>query len=309
MHMSRHLRKLCLLASTAAALTAPAFGTILVNDLMTDTDRIGGFDGSSTTALAPTTSTPTSSNTQWVSNATNLLVASSSGMLSTMPSTGARMVTGYFPTVALLDGTTTTFKLDFTLGTFGATGNGLRFGLFDGTPAGLRNTDGFTEGADATFVGDIGYGFTIPTVIGGPSTLTPQITLRERTSLTSSNLLGANGAWSNLGLAHNATSGHFQANTPYSITATLTRSGSVLDINLAITGGNLVDLNLTRQDTSISATALNQISFRPGGTDQQFASINFTGLEISQIPEPASVATLAGLGVIGLALTRRRRSA
>jgi hypothetical protein len=300
-------------AFAVASLTVPAFGVTLVNDLMNDTDRIGGFDGSASSGQ--TINAPTSSNTQWLSDSVNQLVASPSGLLwtrSATPGNGTRMVTGYFPAVELQDGTITTFTLNFTLGNFGTSGNNLRMGFFDSSSSTFGRLEGdgpaADGGGDLSYSGVPGYAFLTTTALGGTSTETPQFTIRERTE-TSSLLLASSSSshYTQLGAAHSATSGHFEANTDYTLTTTFTRSGSTLDIGMAITGGNLVGLEFTRQDTSISATFLDQFSFRTSGRDEQFETVNFTGFSVTQIPEPSFLAALASLAAFGLAATRRRR--
>ena len=306
-----------LVPSALLCLLPAAHAVVLVNDTFTDTDRIGGSTGSSTTTSSPSIGTPTSTNTQWIGTRVSQIVASSTGMLWTMD-TQSRVVTGYFPDVNLVAGTVTTFTLNFTTGAQGTgAGNNIRFALTDGTAAGARTTDGIGN-TDATYVGDVGYSIFSGNNTGG-TTAAPNLTLntRERVTTSSNTLLGTAANWGandvndvSLGNSSGAT-GNFAGGGSYNLSFAFTYSGSSVDITTAITGGNFSGMNFTVTDPSPATTNFNQFSMRLGGGNAQFSSINFTQFQVEQItsiPEPSSYAVLAGLGGLALAATRRRRA-
>ena len=300
-----------LVPSALLCLLPAAHAVVLVNDTFTDTDRIGGSTGSSTTTSSPSIGTPTSTNTQWIGTRVSQIVASSTGMLWTMDS-ASRVVTGYFPDVNLVAGTVTTFTLNFTTGAQGTgTTNNLRIALTDGTANGTRNTDG-VGATDNSYNGDLGYGFFSGNNTGGATPATDlTLNTRERTTTTSVNLLGTSADWSALNPSSSGATGNFAGSNSYSMTFGFTYSGSSLDITTGVTGGNFSGMNFKVTDPSPATTKFNQLSFRLGGGSAQFSSINFTQFQVEQItpiPEPSSYAVLAGLGGLALAATRRRRA-
>ncbi len=296
MHLPSHLRKLCLLTSATAAFSTPGFSTTLVNDTFTDTDRL---------------SSPTSTNTQWVAN--GALTASSTGMLWNTTSASNRMVLGHFPTVTITS-LATTFSLSFTTGANGATANNLRIALVDGTANGFRTTDNFSS-TDGTYVGDVGYGiFSGASTVGGGNTTNLTLRTYQRNLTTSNNLLGTASDWGdNAGgtgqlASSSGATGYFQANTAYTLSIGMSVSSGTLTMNTSLTGGNFSGMSFSTIDAVSPITNFNSIALRLGG-GAQFADINLTSFSVTAIPEPSSFAALAGLAVIGGALTRRRRSA
>ncbi len=299
MHLPSRLRKLCLLTSATAALSVPAFSATLVNDTFTDTDRL---------------SSPTSTNTQWVANGT--LTASETGMLWNTTSASNRMVLGHFPTVAISD-VETTFSLSFTTGANGATASNLRIALVDGTANGFRTTDGFSS-TDASYVGDAGYAiFSGSSNVGGGNTTNLSLRTYQRNTTTSNNLLGTSGEWGDNAATTTAmatssgATGYFEANTAYNLSIAMSLDAGTLTINTTLSGGNFSGLSYSTIDAVSPTTNFNSIALRLGG-GAQFADINLTSFTVtsaSAIPEPSAFASLAGLGVLGLALARRRRAA
>ena len=285
-----------LLLSTASA------QTILVDDTFTDTDRIGGFDGSSTDSAAPSVNIPTSTNTQWVVNGTSQMVASASGMAWNMNNVSNRMAIGYYPTFTV-GGAPVTLSLAFTTGTYGAAPNNLRMAIFDSRPSGIRETDGFSS-ADPSYLNDIGHGiFSGSSNVGGGSV--DDLTLRtyERVALTD-NLLGSSSNWGELDRSSGAT-GYLQENTDYLLEVTLVENAGVLSIRTLLTGGNLTGYDYTVQDSSSPILEFNAFAMRWGGGELQFSDFNLTSFKVVQVPEPSFFAAVAGLLALGFIILRR----
>jgi autotransporter-associated beta strand protein len=99
----------------------------------------------------------------------------------------------------------------------------------------------------------------------------------------------------------------FGNNTSIIDTATLTFA-STSTINLNFTGAETVGSVFN----SVTSTALAAGTYDAAGLNAYFGGISaFTGtgsITVSAVPEPATYAAMAGLGVLGLAAFRRRRS-
>lgn len=309
MHLPAHLRQLCLLTSATVVLSATAQATNLVNDTFSDTDRNSG--------LAQNPVLITSTNTQWITDTATPLTPSATGLLwNSAAGTGSRYALGYFPQVTVAEGTTpTVFTLTFTTGDAGATANNLRIALLDTSPNGIVTSDG-GAGNDA-YIGDTGYGFfSSASTVGGASTTNLTLRTYQRNTLTTNNPLSAAGDWGNnagstqFGNSTGST-GYFEPGNSYTFTVSMLLTGSSLDITTSLTGGNFSGLSYTVTDSVSPTTSFDGLIFRLGGNGQ-YSTINFTSFTVSgvsAIPEPSAYATLAGLGAMGLILTRRRRSA
>lgn len=279
---------------------------VLVDDLFNDFDRIGGFDGSSTSSTEPAINTPTMGNTQWVVNGTSQMVASASGLAWNMNNTSNRMAIGYFPNVTV-GSNPVTFRLDFTTGAFGLNPNNLRIALVNATPGGLRTTDGFGS-TDDSYIGDVGYGLLSDgSNIGGGQTAIPlALNLKKRAVTTSNNLLGSAGDWGST-IDGTAGTGYLDENTAYSLALTLQESGGQLLISMEMTGGNLANMSLSGSDATDPVFDFNAIALRWGQGELQFSDFNFTRLTVSEVPEPSVFALVTGLVIMGFAAWRRRR--
>ncbi|MEX0329797.1 MAG: PEP-CTERM sorting domain-containing protein [Puniceicoccaceae bacterium] len=294
---------ICILLTTLIATSA--FGqTILVEDTFSDTDRIGGFDGSSTDSSAPLISAPTSSNTQWVVNGTSQMVASASGMLWNMNNTSNRMAIGYYPNFTV-SSTPIKLSLSFTTGTYGLNPNNLRMAIFDATPSGIRETDGFSS-SDPNYVNDVGYGiFSGSSNVGGGSTADLTLRTYERVDL-SNNLLGSSGQWSELDRSSGAT-GYLEENTDYLLEVTLVENAGVLSITTSLTGGNLTGYDYTVQDSTSPYLDFNAFAMRWGQGELQFSDFNLNSFTVVQVPEPSVFAAIAGIFALGFIFVRRRK--
>jgi hypothetical protein len=171
-----------------------------------------------------------------------------------------------------------------------------------GTPitlgfAGNTTTSLFTGG---------GPGDMILARINKPGTNTGQLTIQTRVSGTGST--PATGSLSSFAL----TNGNW-----YFLTSTLTRTGTANQFSFTTsisnassdgTIGSLIDSIAATTLTSAALYADDSLfaGFRGFASNGLGAVDNFA---ISQIPEPSAFAALAGLGVLGLAASRRRRRA
>lgn len=297
----------CLLSVSSAVAQ-----TYLVNDTMTDTDRIHGANGSSTSTSSPVivSGDITSTNTQWVVNSAGQMVASSTGELWTMNSTSSRMAIGYFPLVTI-GSTATTITLNFTTGAMGSTAGNLRIALVDSRANGFRATDGFSS-TDASYNGDVGYGvFSGSSTVGGGNTTNLSLNAYERTTTTSTDLLGTAGNWTSLASSSGMT-GYFQANTSYALSFTLSYDASTLSMTTAITGGNFSNASFLTTDSTSPTVNFDALALRFGSGSNQFANVNLTSFTVSQVsavPEPSTYAALVGAASLGLVILRRRRRA
>ena len=278
----------------------------LVNDSFNDFDRIGGFDGSSTSSTEPTINAPTATNTQWVVNGTSQMVASSTGLAWNMNNTSNRMAIGYFPEFTV-SSTPITMTLTFTTGAFGASANNLRMALVNATPGGLRTTDGFGS-SDASYVGDVGYGILSSgsNIGGGETGIDLGLTLRERVNTTSNNLLGSSGDWSS-SLASSAGTGILDQNTEYTLSITLVENAGELAITVDMIGGNLSGMEFTGLDSTDPVLNFNAFAMRWGGGELQFSDFNLTSLTVSEVPEPSVYGLFLGMCVLGFVGWRRSR--
>jgi hypothetical protein len=142
--------------------------------------------------------------------------------------------------------------------------------------------------------------------INKPGTNTGQLTIQTRVSGTGST--PATGSLSSFAL----TNGNW-----YYLTSTLTRTGTANQFSFTTsisnassdgTVGTLIDsiAATTLTSAALYADASLYAGFRGFASNGLGAVDNFA---ISQIPEPSAFAALAGLGVLGLAASRRRRRA
>ncbi|HWA27416.1 MAG TPA: pectinesterase family protein [Lacunisphaera sp.] len=261
----------------------------LVNDTFSDTDRIGGTDGSTSTSSTPSVSTPTATNTQWVANRVKQLVASATGMQWTFDSTSNVVAQGYFPSVTV-GAAPVTLTLNFTTGNSGSSANNLRIALIDDTANGRRLTDGFSS-TDATTVGDVGYALlSSGSNIGGGSTTNLALGTFKRVTTTSNGLLGTAGDWGSALASSAGATGYFQPNTAYTLQVVLTSTGSSLTIRTVVTGGNFAGLDYTATDAASPVLTFNSLALRFGTGSNQFSGIRFTGFRVTRGAEDSSVA-------------------
>jgi hypothetical protein len=248
----------------------------------------------------------------WYNGGTGATAVATAGHLMLTPSTSSASWTTHFTpegTPIALGATGDFIKVTwtFTTGDVNATNTSQNFraALFDSDAAARLAVDG-APGTGA-FPGYALFGNMGETTGNGNS-----FQLRER-AVATGDLLGASGNWAALGNGLGNTQTGYTDNTQYTFVMTLTRNAaSGLDIAMSMTGGTIggsgsVAVNLT--DASPNSLTYDSFGLRPSNaatTASQFDTTLFQVETNVPIPEPTSLALL-GLG--GLTLLRRRRSA
>ncbi len=292
------------------SLTFAARAQTLVND--------SWADGTRTDPAAPTYSefgTDSDSDgdieSAWIAanRATNFIAAV--GSLTFYPASSSRAGLTYFTPAAspvtLADGqglrVSLTFKPSGVAASSSATTT--RFAIADYTGGTRLTSDGTSSSMNGAGVKAYGLFLNVANSFG----LAP-LSLRERSNLSSTDLLGTATDWTTLG------SGGGQAGDPgffdgvtYTMVLTLARIGSSLDFTAAISGGSL-NISHTVTDTSPSTFTFDAFGLRAANsTDTPTMQFTNFKVELYVVPEPSSMSLLAvaGLGlIIGRRLVRRR---
>jgi predicted outer membrane repeat protein len=272
----------------------------LVNDVFSDTDRIGGTDGSATTATSPAVSTPTSTNTQWVTSTAgspSALIATggASNMVWTFSGTGAALIHGYMPLVTIASGKTVTLTLKIKTGALGTGVDNFRMAIFNDAATGATRAQ--YDGSPVTGNGrnTTGYGFFSATgVVGsGSNSAALNFNINKRTDLAPTNMLSAGAGWTDCSvITHTNSGGNFDADTEYTLTYAFAYDGTNLGISLGIDGGTYSNYKVTATDTSGSPNLdFNAIVLRMGKASLQFASMTIRELTVTEgntviVPQP-----------------------
>jgi MYXO-CTERM domain-containing protein len=227
---------------------------------------------------------------------------------------------GSFQTLGTNETLQVTFDLSFSQ--VGTSNGGFRLGLFDSN-GGTRPT---TNGVSSGFQGYDGYLFSWNPNPGSSSNAL-RLSARTPGSSAVDTLLSstATGTYSVVGSGGGPSGQVFQTGTSYQATYTVSRgSGSGLDFEFSVTGGNLVNFSnafsITSPSTysfdafailSVSSSGSNfaldnfRVSHAVGSSSSGVSAFDLGGPTV--IPEPSTYAAGAGLAALGLAVWRRRR--
>lgn len=94
---------------------------------------------------------------------------------------------------------------------------------------------------------------------------------------------------------------------PLSITLTVDTGGDTLDLSYTYGGDTFSVYTGATLDTNSSLRSISHLTLRTLGNIST-STLLLGSLTVSQVPEPATAATAAGLAALGLGLLRRRRS-
>jgi PEP-CTERM motif len=315
--VSRHL-VVAFVAALTSSISTSLYGQaqILVNDNFTNAVRVGAAP--SVTGVDRDSTNGSSSNDYVVASNGNGSMATSNGadlasnvatgingnsFVVTNASAGYSISTHFTSkTLAPLDSISVSLNIRTALANPTGTG-AFRVGLFNSAGTQLTaNTSNF--GGNGVFVDDTGYlasytlNATSPFVSGQ---------VIERTAGVAANNI-FQGTVANLGTAATSTN-QVVFDTNYAAVLTITRSadGNSVSITSSFNG-----VSLSTSDTTLPFTTFDQMAilFGSGFGNATTSRQNFIDdvvVTYTPVPEPASIAALAGLGALGLVAARRRR--
>jgi hypothetical protein len=287
------------LALAAALAPATAFGAVVVNDSFADGGRNNGADPQ---------------DADWWYSTGSTAIEVSAGSLGLVTGTSGRGIHGTFPAQSLGVGDTLTATYTFvTPATITATGttSSFRVGLFDttGKPGLAADISASSGTPNAVYNNLLGYMMDYDV-----NAATTDVTFRERTNAASGQLMAATGDYTSLSPASGGSPYTFAPNTTYVGTISVTRTAAGLDFTGTLSQGATLLSTFTTSDATPTATTFGMLAFHvnsntfgssgtPGAADN---GIDFTNIsiDVTQVPEPATLGTLA-LAALG-ALRRRR---
>ncbi len=292
--------KILLPVLASIAVPAVAFADVIVNDSGWSSPVNNSYVGASS-GLNYFGSSGSSGNLSLTGESTDLLTLSTAG--------GGRGMSFNFAKQTLSSvGDSLSVSVTFQIGgaVFTSTSNNFRLALHD-------NSDGTAITANAyanTNDGFVGYeGYLLANSFDFADT-TPTTILRKQTAANS--IIASTTGFDTLG------SGGTNINpdeTPalavgqsYTATITVTSIASGLNIAYALSGsgvGTIFDFDV--DDTTPGTDAFTTLALHVNSNTWDTTELQNVTVAYSPVPEPAAFATFAGLGVIVLAATRRRR--
>lgn len=217
-----------------------------------------------------------------------------------------RSIFTYFEVTSLEVGDNITVTFNFEAPAWGSANAGFRFGLFNSNDTTIVNFN------NTQYTPFTGYSGTTNPV----GAATNPMVLRTR-NLTNSALLTTNEAFTSIGNSGGVQNQSFVVNESYTGVFSVTRTGLLTnDLTFSISGSGLSDYTITRTHTSDAPETVGSIvtTFDGFALSTTNAVLNTGVIHLDNIvvtttaiPEPSAFAALAGLGVLGLAVARRRR--
>ncbi len=283
-------RAFAFFASLAVTMTASA-------QIFSDTaPTVGGVDGWSLRATTPATNTTFATTTDAVTAGQALSLAY--GTTAPTATSSATLIGRSFSETTLTEGQTLRFQFDFHATTV-ATGQILRFGLFNGTGTGGITASGFTNYDNA-----LGYYSFIRNNSGTANEV------REQLSGVPTNGISTPSNFNTLGTK--ATTYDWGTATAYTVNFDVTYNSltsgtvttSIFDMGTATSR-----YSMTGNWTSNGKNTFDGAFIRLDANAN--AAMNFDNLSvsvISAVPEPATYAAWMGLGLLTLAVFRRRQA-
>lgn len=173
-----------------------------------------------------------------------------------------------------------------------------RIAIADYTAGTRLTADGTSSSMNGANVKAYGLFLNMGTTFG-----TTPLSIRERTNLSSTDLLGVSGDWTTLssGGGTSGDPGYVNGET-YTMTITLARNSGALDITAAVAGGSL-NISHSVTDTTPSTFTFDAFALR-AGTSTDTPIMTFSNFRVEVIPEPGA---LSLLGLAGVALLAGRR--
>lgn len=301
----------CFGAVLAGALALPASAQTLVNDFW--------HDGTRTDPGAPTYSefgtdadSDGSIESFWIAanRATNFIAAPGSMTFYPTAGTSRSGLTYFTPAgspVTLADGQALKITAVFIPSGVAAssTATTTRFAVADYTSGTRLTADGTSSGMNGANVKGYALFLNAANTFG-----TTPLNIRERTSISGTDLLGSAAEWTLLdsggGVAGDP---GFVDGTTYTMTITLGRIGGSLDVTAAISGGSL-NISHTVTDTSPSTFTFDAFALRTAtAVDSPIMEFRNFRVEVIPVPEPGTLSLLAMAGMLWVAGRRLRRRA
>ena len=115
--------------------------------------------------------------------------------------------------------------------------------------------------------------------------------------------------WTSLAPSHSGTNAVFASSTPYTLSLSLTNTGSGYTFTSILNGGGISDYTLTKTDsTNASLASFNEFVLYVNGGTSALNSLNITSMTTAVIPEPATYGAILGALVLGVVAFRRFRA-